>query len=138
MASGWEPQGQGWLVHGTGPAGNRLDLSLSWRARDSTGRWHLVSGMSWGMSTQTRGMIKMYLTPPLHPEATSLEVIVTGPASRVRATVPLGWTRRPSPGRPGAPGGPHPAGPPLERPGTPGGPHRAGPHRVAPGRPAGS
>ena len=136
MASGWEPQGQGWLVHGTGPASSPLDPSLSWRARDSTGRWHLVSGMSWGAASQTRGMIKMYLTPPLHPAATALEVIVTGPASRVRATVPLGWTPAgPQPdGWPGAPGGPHPASPqPSGRPGTPGGPHRVGPQ--PPGRP---
>ncbi len=91
MATGWEPRGQGWLVHGTGPSGEPLDLSLSWRARDSTGRWHLVSGMSWGMATQTRGMIKMYLIPPLHPEATSLDVILSGPGCRVQATVPLDW-----------------------------------------------
>jgi hypothetical protein len=130
MASGWEPEGQGWLVHGTGPASSPLDLSLSWRARDSTGRWHLVSGMSWGVASPTRGMIKMFLTPPLHPAATSLDVIVTGPTSRVCATVPLGWApAEPQPdGRPGAPGGPDPAGPqPPGRPGAPGGPHPAGP-----------
>lgn len=91
MAAGWEPQGQGWLVHDTGPSGEPVDLSLSWRARDSTGRWHLVSGMSWGMFTQTRGMIKMYLTPPLHPQATSLDVILSGLERRVQATVPLDW-----------------------------------------------
>ena len=70
MASGWEPAGHRWLVRGTGPAGRPVDLSLSWRARDSTGRWHLVTGMVWGSAAQTRGMIKMYLTPPLHPAAT--------------------------------------------------------------------
>jgi hypothetical protein len=91
MAAGWEPQGQGWLVHGAGPDDEPLDLSLSWRARDSTGRWHLVSGMSWGVATQARGMIKMYLTPPLHPEATSLDVILSGPRCRVQATVPIDW-----------------------------------------------
>ncbi len=79
MASGWEPRGHGWLVHGSGPGDTPPDLSLSWRARDSTGRWHLVSGMSWGSAAQTRGMIKMYLTPPLHPAATALDVFVTGP-----------------------------------------------------------
>ncbi len=91
MAAGWEPQGQGWLVHGSGQDDEPLDPSLSWRARDSTGRWHLVSGMSWGVATQARGMIKMYLTPPLHPEATSLDVILSGPGCRVQATVPLDW-----------------------------------------------
>lgn len=91
MASGWEPEGQGWLVQGTRPGDRPLDLSLSWRARDSTGRWHVVSGMSWGPAAQTGGMIKMYLTPLLHPAATALEVIVTGPARQVRATVPLAW-----------------------------------------------
>ena len=91
MAAGWEPRGQGWLVHGTGPDGEPLDVSLSWRARDSTGRWHLVSGMNWGVASQARGMIKMYLTPPLHPEATSLDVILSGLECRVQATVPLDW-----------------------------------------------
>jgi hypothetical protein len=33
----------------------------------------------------------MHLVPPLHPAATSLEVIVTGASGRVRATVPLHW-----------------------------------------------
>jgi hypothetical protein len=91
MATGWEPVGQGWLLHGTGRGSEPPDLSLSWRACDSTGRWHLISGMSWGMATQTRGMIKMYLTPPLHPGATSLDVILSGPGCRVQATVPLDW-----------------------------------------------
>ncbi len=90
MARGWEPQGHGWLTHGMGPAGDLVDLSLSWQARDSAGRWHLVKDMSWGSAAQAKGMIKMYLTPPLHPAATALEVIVTGPAHRVRATMPLG------------------------------------------------
>ena len=87
-----------------GPGGTPPDLSLSWRARDSAGRWHLVSGMSWGAPAQTRGMIKMYLTPPLHPAATALDVFVTGPRHQVQATVPLRWARgaipAASPGRP--------------------------------------
>ena len=103
MASGWEARGHGWLVHGTGPGDGPLDLSLSWRARDSTGRWHLVTGMSRGPAGQTGGMIKMYLAPPLHPAATALDVIVTGPDRQICATVPLG---RPA-------GGPRPSGPPL-------------------------
>lgn len=38
-----------------------------------------------------REWIQMHLVPPLHPAATSLEVIVTGASGRVRATVPLHW-----------------------------------------------
>ncbi len=91
VTAGWEPNGYGWLVHGSGPSGEPLDPSLSWRARNSTGRWHLVSGMSWGVVTQTKGMIKMNLAPPLHPEATSLHVILSGPGCQVQATVPLDW-----------------------------------------------
>ncbi|HEY5352283.1 MAG TPA: hypothetical protein VIK57_07490 [Streptosporangiaceae bacterium] len=116
MASGWEPEGHGWLERGTGPGDSPLDLSLSWRARDSTGRWHLVTGMSRGPAAQTRGMIKMYLTPPLHPAATALDVIVTGPDRQIRATVPLGraadgswpgWPPR-APVPPGLPTAPDP------------------------------
>ncbi len=118
MASGWEPESHGWLVHGTGPGSSPPDFSLSWRARDSTGRWHLVSGMSWGSAMPARGMITMYLTPPLHPAATALDVIVTGPDGQVRATVPLGWAAagRPTSGRAGAPDGP-PGLPPATGPG---------------------
>ena len=117
MARGWEPQGHGWLTHGMGPAGDLVNLSLSWQARDSAGRWHLVKDMSWGSAAQAKGMIKMYLTPPLHPAATALEVIVTGPAHRVRATMPLGPaadgpSRTPLPQPPGGhPGPPSPTGP---------------------------
>ena len=117
MASGWEPRGHGWLVHDSGPGGTPPDLSLSWRARDSTGRWHLVSGMSWGAASQTSGMVKMHLTPPLHPAATALDVFVTGLHHQVQATVPLRWARDGIPGgQPGAPGSfPHP--PPVTGPG---------------------
>ncbi len=73
--------------------------------------------MSWGAASQTRGMIKMYVTPPLHPAATALDVFVTGPRHRVRATVPLRWAGGAAPGgQPGGPGGlPHP--PPAAGPG---------------------
>ena len=88
MASGWESRGDSGLVRGHGPHGDPLDPALSWRARDDTGRWHLVRDMHWA---GRHGMIQLLLTPPLHPAATSLEMIVTGVSSRVRATVPLDW-----------------------------------------------
>jgi hypothetical protein len=88
MASGWESRGDSGLVRGHGPHGDPLDPALSWRARDNAGRWHLVRDMHWA---GRHGMIQLHLTPPLHPAATSLEMIVTGVSSRVRATVPLVW-----------------------------------------------
>lgn len=87
MASGWEPLGLGWLVHGT-PRSEPPDVSLSWQARDSAGRWHLVQGTNWG---SRQGMIQMHLTPPLHPAASSLEVIITGTRHKICAAVPLDW-----------------------------------------------
>ena len=70
-----------------------------------------------GPAGQARGMIKMYLTPPLHPAATALDVIVTGPDRQIRATVPLGRAADgPRPGWP--PQAPIPPGlPPAPDPG---------------------
>jgi len=36
-------------------------------------------------------MIQMHLTPPLHPSASSVEVIISGTRSEIRAAVPLDW-----------------------------------------------
>jgi hypothetical protein len=116
MAHRWEPHDYGWLTDGTGSAGPPPDLSLTWRAQDSAGRWHLVRGMHWGPESETRGMIKMYLTPPLHPAARALDVIVTGPSTQARATVPLNWVADPRDSRPP---GPEPGGTSTP-PGAPG------------------
>lgn len=88
MASGSQPRGDGGMVRGQWSHNDPLDTSPSWRARDNAGRWHLVRSVHWG---GRHGMAQLRLTPPLHPAATSLEVIVTGMSSRVRATVPLDW-----------------------------------------------
>lgn len=88
MASGWTPHGNGWVVHGLGPHSDPGQVTLTWRARDSTGRWHLISAMHWGSQ---QGMIQMRLVPPLHPAATSLDVMVSDGSRQVSATVPLDW-----------------------------------------------
>jgi hypothetical protein len=88
MASGWTPHGNGWVVHGLGPHSDPGQVTLTWRARDSAGRWHLVSGMHWGSQ---QGMIQLRFVPPLHPAATSLEVMVSDGSRQVAATVPLDW-----------------------------------------------
>jgi hypothetical protein len=91
LARGWQPHGWGWLAFG-----DRLDdipphPSLSWQARDSTGRWHIAEQMSWSDAGGGTAQIQAHLIPPLHPAATSLEVILTGTSGRVRVTVPLRW-----------------------------------------------
>jgi hypothetical protein len=92
LAGGWQPSGWGWLAFG----GGRLedgppDPPVSWQVRDSTGRWHMVEQMNWGDGGSGVTQIQALLTPPLHPSATWMEVIITGVSSRVRVTVPLRW-----------------------------------------------
>ncbi len=91
LARGWQPSGWGWLAFGGRPDDSPPDPPVSWRARDSAGRWHMVEQMNWGDGDDGTTQIQAHLTPPLHPAATSLEVIITGVSSRVRATVPLRW-----------------------------------------------
>ncbi len=64
--------------------------SWSWSARDDQGRWHLISRQRFS-ATDEHAEFQLVLKPPLHPRATSLEVILTGPSGQVTATVPLDW-----------------------------------------------
>ncbi len=91
LASGWQPSGWGWLAFGERLDDSPPDPPASWQARDSTGRWHIADKMRWGDGGNGAAQIQAHLTPPLHPAASSLEVIITGVSSRVRATVPLHW-----------------------------------------------
>jgi len=99
LARGWQPAGWGWLAFGGRLDDSPPDPSVSWQARDSTGRWHMVDQMNWGDGGDGTTQIQAHLTPPLHPAATSLEVIITGVSSRVRATVPLHWQASPASSR---------------------------------------
>jgi hypothetical protein len=62
----------------------------SWSARDDRGRWHVAEEASASASDQ-HADLKLRLVPPLHPEATSLEVTVTGQTGQATVTVPLDW-----------------------------------------------
>ena len=64
---------------------------FSWWARDDGGRWH-VGRIA--MHDAAPGTFQLELTPPLHPDAKSLDIILTGRAGRVTATLPLGWAAR--------------------------------------------
>ncbi len=81
FAWGWWPQ----------PRSFRPQQPFSWWARDDAGRWHVGRATAHGAPA---GTFLLELTPPLHPAATSLDIILTGRSGQVTATVPLAWTGR--------------------------------------------
>ncbi len=62
----------------------------SWSARDDRGRWHVAEETS-SSSSQMHAEMKLRLVPPLHPQATSLEITLAGQTGQVTVTVPLDW-----------------------------------------------
>jgi hypothetical protein len=67
---------------------------FSWWLRDGAGNWHVATAgepSTLGGGTQA---FRLRLTPPLGAVPDAAEVVVTGPATRVRARVPI----RPAPG----------------------------------------
>ena len=86
---GWGPQP--WPDHFTDREPRQR---YSWLARDNAGRWHVTEegGGSYGGA---HSEMQLRLRPPLHPDATALEVIMAGPAGQVSATVPLDWLKPP-------------------------------------------
>jgi len=73
--------------------GHRTDATLGkfgWWARDDHGRWH-VATVTAGAWDKAHADMSLELTPPLHPDATSLDVIITGKTGQVTVTLPLDW-----------------------------------------------
>jgi hypothetical protein len=68
----------------------RPQQPFSWWARDDAGRWHVGRATVHGAPA---GTFRLEFSPPLHPDATSLDIILTGRSARVTATVPLAWAR---------------------------------------------
>lgn len=66
------------------------DELFSWWARDSAGRWHVGRRTRSGFSNGDADM-DITFVPPLHPAATSLEIILTGQSAQVTVTVPVDW-----------------------------------------------
>jgi hypothetical protein len=62
-----------------------------WSARDDRGRWHIVTEDSASYYSDDRRHLQLNLFPPLHPQATSLEVTVAGRSGQATVTVPLDW-----------------------------------------------
>jgi hypothetical protein len=69
----------------------RPQQPFSWWARDDSGRWH-VGRIA--IHDAAPGTFHLELTPPLHPDAKSLDIILTGRADQVTATLPLAWPGR--------------------------------------------
>ena len=62
---------------------------FSWWLRDGTGNWHVAAAgepQTLGNDVQA---FRLRLTPPLAAVPDTAEVVVTGPATQVRATVPI-------------------------------------------------
>jgi hypothetical protein len=83
VAWGWQPR----------PRVFRPGQPFSWWARDDTGRWHVGRTGPYHLGART---FQVEFTPPLHPGATSLDIILTGSAARITVSAPLRW-----PGEPG-------------------------------------
>jgi hypothetical protein len=64
--------------------------SWSWYARDDRGRWHVGTEGSCS-SDDHHTDLQLELVPPLHPEATSVDLILGGRSGQVTATVRLDW-----------------------------------------------
>ena len=73
--------------------GREMDGPWSWWAHDDRGRWHVLKADGGGYGNG-HSDVQMSLFPPLHPDATSLEVTLTGSSGRVTATMPLDWLVR--------------------------------------------
>jgi hypothetical protein len=79
-----------WGDHGMPGFFERSRVRWTWSARDDRGRWHILTEGGGGAS-DLHADLKLTLKPPLHPDATSLEVHVAGRSGGVTATVPLDW-----------------------------------------------
>ncbi len=64
--------------------------SYSFWARDNAGRWHFASDADADYD-DGEGSFKVEFTPPLHPDATFVDVFITGKSARATVTIRLDW-----------------------------------------------
>ena len=84
--------GWGWPTATDRPA--EVWRPFSCWARDDAGRWYRGREQGYGSYGQMNHF-EFRLSPAVHPEATSLEVILTGLSGQVSATIPVMWSRMP-------------------------------------------
>jgi hypothetical protein len=73
------------------PGSNRPDSGFSWWVRDSAGRWHVGASIDGHPGASGELRLNLSIAPPLGPETSEIELVVTGPSARVRARLPLRW-----------------------------------------------
>ena len=62
---------------------------LSWWLRDGAGNWHLAMTDEQTTAGDGTNIFRLRLTPPLSAVSDTVEVVITGPATRIRATIPV-------------------------------------------------
>ena len=83
----------GWGWPWTGGMFEDLWQPFTWWARDDAGAG--IRGRGGYGNDGHMAEFQIALRPPVHPAATSLEVILSGTSGQVTATVPLTWARMP-------------------------------------------
>ncbi|HLX46738.1 MAG TPA: hypothetical protein VKS82_00215 [Streptosporangiaceae bacterium] len=75
--------------------GHKLGFQWSqwfpWWIRDSAGQWHVAQAGGYGLGGHELATLHLRVVPPLPRSVTRLDVIITGRAARVSATVPVVW-----------------------------------------------
>jgi hypothetical protein len=75
-----------------GPPGrNEPGNGFSWWVRDSAGRWHVAAASRSEAGTGGESRLSLSILPPLGPEMSEIELVVTGQSASVRARLPLRW-----------------------------------------------
>jgi len=86
------------ISHGMPQLTDRFDRNwapgFSWWLRDGAGTWHVATAGEPRWFLDGTQAFRLRLTPPLAAVPDAAEVVVTGPATRIRATIPI----RPAPG----------------------------------------
>ena len=85
---------------GMAPLGDRFAWNwtpgFSWWLRDGTGNWHVAAAGEPHTLGEDIQAFRLRLTPSLATVPDTAEVVVTGPATQIRATVPMRPTRETS------------------------------------------
>jgi hypothetical protein len=73
----------------TGRLARNWAPGFSWWLRDGAGNWHVTTAGEPHVFEDGVQAFELRLTPPLAAVPDAAEVVVTGPATQVRATVPI-------------------------------------------------